>query len=156
MELIVVLVIISIISFGGWYLYYGKRINKARTAKTEETIKALERIIAGYYSDTGRLPSSAKQLWSNDLGTPGWYGPYAEPPNGDYSLDRFIHTPWLGDGWLECSDGSYERLKMQTNQEICQLLDKDVDDGNQASGLVRWDGTYCYYYFRNGSSVRCG
>ena len=157
-ELSIIIAILAVLATG-IYLTFGKDVDKSRVAKTESMISKLDRAIGSYYSDTGFYPSKTQQLWKNDEGTAGWYGPYVQPPLGDDSLNLFPKTPWGGTARIACSDGQSVSLVMTgMSRELCLNLDQDIDDGDLSSGLVRWDSANdeCVYYVEiNNPGVRC-
>jgi len=152
----VVVIAIMAVLVAGYFTFYGGRVDQARVSKTKALIQKTVNIVANYYADTGYYPSSAKQLWNNANGAPNWYGPYAEAPNGDPNIDYFPHMPWGGTATLECSDGNYVRFSMsRISGDLCRQIDSQIDDGDQASGRVRWENNDCNFYIKTGSSVKC-
>lgn len=157
-ELMIVIGIMAVLALG-IYIVAGRSIDKSRVAKTEAVISKLRAAINNYYSDTGYYPSKAQQLWKNVAGAPNWSGPYVQPPRGNVNLNGFYNMPWGGTGWIACSNGNYVALVMAgISKGVCQRLDKQIDDNNLGSGLVRWDNnnSRCIYYFElNNSGVSC-
>jgi prepilin-type N-terminal cleavage/methylation domain-containing protein len=157
LEVLVVMIIIAIFIAIGVSSNLGKESEKARVAKTIEVIKKLSYAINVYNEDTGYYPSSAKQLWKNDLSVEGWKGPYVKPPYLDYTYSYFPKMPYNGEAYIECKDGSYVALKMQAKKAFCSMLDKRVDDGDLNKGRVIYDNSKkaCYYYFDKGDYITC-
>ena len=156
-ELMVVVALIAILALG-YQIFYGGATDKAKVSKSIEFIQALKKSISAYYADTGYYPSKTQQLWSNSAGAPNWYGPYAEAPNGNTSLNFWPHTPWGGAGYLTCGKGSYEALIMKNvSSAFCQQIDKQIDDNNLSKGNIRYDSKNgnCIAYLVRGSQVRC-
>jgi prepilin-type N-terminal cleavage/methylation domain-containing protein len=156
-EVIIVVILLATIITLSLSYNWGKAVDKAKVDKTIAVIRKLTFAINTYNEDTGYYPSSAKQLWKNDLDVMGWKGAYVKPPYLDPTYDYFPKMPYDGKGYIECKDGEYVAFKMETKKVFCQELDKRIDDGNITKGRVYWDNKnkVCYYLFDKGSHISC-
>ncbi|WP_025775114.1 type II secretion system protein [Neomoorella thermoacetica] len=113
-----------------------KSIEKAKVARAEADLKAFKAAALNYYTDTGKWPEDKYPgedpgFVTNEGNVNGWNGPYLErwpastPFGGQYDWDKWsdragitiAHTPNLTDN-------------------LMLLIDRDMDDGNLASGNV--------------------
>jgi prepilin-type N-terminal cleavage/methylation domain-containing protein len=157
LEILIAIILISLLLYFGAKINLGGTVDRAKIEKTIQTIKKLSIAIKNYNEDTGYFPSTAKQLWKNDLSVEGWQGPYVKPPFMDYTYNYFPKMPYGGSAYIECQDGNYLALKMKMSPAYCEELDKEIDDGDTTKGRVYYDTKQkaCYYLFDKGSYVAC-
>ncbi len=139
-ELLVVLVIVSILSYALWRVY-SNHVNNARATEIANEVSKLQTALTLFNSQTGYYPDSIQELWKNDDGSgnpiPGWSGPYIQPTDPNATSLKSGSGATIT---VSCDSTNGEAVVF-TNvpQKVAEIYDEKFDNNDLTSGAATYD-----------------